>query len=362
MSDHHHPHDEHDHAQPSPETQADAGSQALSEALRSSFTIVKIAMGALVLVFLGSGFFQVGPAEKAVILRFGKPVGEGDKALLGAGLHWSFPYPIDDVVKIPITEIQTVKSSVGWFAQTPEQELLDQEPPAGNTLNPALDGYVLTGDGNIIHSIATLRYRISDPIQYVFHFTSASNLVQNALDSALLSTAAHYRVDDILSRDISGFREAVRHRAAELLDAAHVGVTVETCDVNSRAPRQLKADFANVTTAEFKRDSLLQQAHTAENQTTNQAAADAASIINLAQAETKSLVQSIATDADRFNKLLPQYEANKKSFIEQNIAETMGKFLANVKETWIEPTASDGKHIENRYMLNPDIVKPRSSP
>ena len=37
-------------------------------------------------VFLGSGFFQVGPQEKAIILRFGKPVGEGQKALLTAGI------------------------------------------------------------------------------------------------------------------------------------------------------------------------------------------------------------------------------------------------------------------------------------
>ena len=53
----------------------------------------------MVLAFFGSGFFTVGPQEKAVILRFGKPVGEGQKALLRPGLHWSFPYPIDEVVQ-----------------------------------------------------------------------------------------------------------------------------------------------------------------------------------------------------------------------------------------------------------------------
>ena len=39
----------------------DAGSQALEEALRSSFFIVKLAMEVMVLVFLCSGFFTVGP-------------------------------------------------------------------------------------------------------------------------------------------------------------------------------------------------------------------------------------------------------------------------------------------------------------
>jgi hypothetical protein len=41
----------------------DAGSQALAEALRSSFFIVQIIMVVLVLVFLFSGFYTVGPQE-----------------------------------------------------------------------------------------------------------------------------------------------------------------------------------------------------------------------------------------------------------------------------------------------------------
>src|SRR5712691_4378877 len=93
---------------PPPETPVDAGSQALSEALRSSFAIVKVLMVVLLLVFLGSGFFTVGPQERAIILRFGKPVGQGPQALLGPGPHWSFPYPIDECVKVSITGIQKV--------------------------------------------------------------------------------------------------------------------------------------------------------------------------------------------------------------------------------------------------------------
>ena len=49
-------------------------------------------------------------------------VGEGDQVLRSAGAHWAFPYPIDEVVKIPITEIQTVESTAGWYATTKAQE------------------------------------------------------------------------------------------------------------------------------------------------------------------------------------------------------------------------------------------------
>src|ERR1700749_3871453 len=89
--DHHHDHDHgdhgHEHTHPTPASEPppaeDAGSQALSEALKSSFFIVQIVMFLLVVLFISSGFFKVGPQEKAIILRNGKPVGEGNKALLG---------------------------------------------------------------------------------------------------------------------------------------------------------------------------------------------------------------------------------------------------------------------------------------
>src|SRR5258706_5024236 len=112
-------------------------------------------------VFLVSGMFTVGPQEKAIILHLGRPVGEGNQALLGAGWHWAWPYPIDEVVKVPITEIQQLRSTIGWFAQTPEQEALGQDPPAGGSLNPAVDGCVVTSAGNIRHSRATLRFYIA---------------------------------------------------------------------------------------------------------------------------------------------------------------------------------------------------------
>ena len=205
MNDHDHPHDGLPEPALPPETPVDAGSQALAEALRSSFAIVKFVMVLLVLLFLASGFFTVGPQERAIILRFGKPVGEGEKALLVPGLHWSFPYPIDESIKVSIAGLQQVSSTVGWYALTPEQELAGIEPHGGRARSiPIVDGYALTADANIIHTRATLTYRIKDPIRYVFSFVNASNAVQNALDNALLYAASRFKVDDILTRDIAG--------------------------------------------------------------------------------------------------------------------------------------------------------------
>jgi membrane protease subunit HflK len=353
-----HDHEHHDHD--APKTQ-DAGSQALAEALRSSFAIVKIVMALMVLAFFGSGFFTVGPQEKAVILRFGKPVGEGDKILLNAGLHWSLPYPIDEVVKIPITEQQIVSSTIGWYLTTPEAELSGEEMPAGPTLNPAIDGYVLTADRNILHARATLRYHIDDPMRYVFGFTNAQMTVQNALNNALLYTAASFNVDDILLNRVDEFREAVQLRVTDLAEQQQLGIVIEQCDVESRPPRQLQSVFDQVTDARVNRDKALIGAHSYENQITNSAGAQAVSIINRAEADRTNYVASITAEAKRFTDLLPGYETNRNLFAQMTLVQTMGQVLTNVQDKIYLPQRADGQPRELRLMLNREPPQPKNA-
>jgi modulator of FtsH protease HflK len=337
---------------PPPETPVDSGSQALSEALRSSFAIVKFVMLVLLLVFLASGFFTVGPQERAIVLRFGRPVGQGEKALLGPGLHWSFPYPIDEYVKVSITGIQKVTSSVGWYAVTPEQELSGAEPPAGGTLNPAVDGYVLTADNNIVHSRANVTYRISDPIRYVFWFTDGAKAVQSVVNEALLLTASRYKVDDLLTLDKIGFTEAVRKRLVQLTEARNLGVQIEQCTVDSVPPRQTKDAFANVLKAEVMRSKVLNEARSYENQVLSKASADAESLINTARSDRTNLVAEISSRAAQFEQLLPKYKSNPALFVQQRLMETLGRVYTNAEHKIYVSQGAPGNPRENRFLFN----------
>jgi len=362
-------HDHHDHSH-TPETR-DAGSQALSEALSSSFLVVKIAMAALVVIIIGLGFFRVSPGEKAVILRFGRPVGEGQNILLSSGkLYWSYPYPIDDVVHIPIAEIQKVTSSVGWYLTTPEMELAGTEPPAGPSLDPAIDGYVITADRNIIHTRATVSYHIDDPLTAIFNFASGtnhqfnldgiSNAVQDAANNSLVATAARFNVDDILTRDIAGFQDAVSERVNALVEQEHLGVVIDQCQVQSAAPRQLKDVFAQVTTARQNRDKVYSEALGEQNRILSQAGAEAQSVTNAAESARVRYVSSVESDAEVFTNLLPRYQSDPRLYMQLELAKTMAEVLTNVGEKKILPTKADGKSIELRLMLNNEPFQPNS--
>lgn len=367
---HHHGHvHEHAHAPDAPEA-GDAGSQALAEALHSSFAIVKFVLALLVLAFFASGIFQVGPQEKAVVLRLGKPIGVGQKELLGPGLHWSFPYPIDEVIKIPISSLQRVVSTAGWYYMTPGEELTGESQAAAGPLNPAINGYALSADTNIVHVRVTLRYRIEDPLTAIFGFASntnftyglagVSNAVQNVLNNALLYTAAHFSEDDILTRHVGDFKYAVDQRVQGLIDSENLGISIDTCAVDTAPPRQLKDIFQKVTEASENRNKALLTAQTAADKILSDAGAQAAAITNAAEIARNRYVTELSAEAKKFTDLLPQYETNRDLFVKVEVAQTMAQALTNT-EKWIEPTSIDGKGTEVRLLLNREPPQPKKT-
>lgn len=338
----------------------DAGSQALAEALRSSFGIVKLLMALLVVVFFVRGFFTVGPQERAVILRFGKPLGEGEKALRGPGLHWTLPYPIEEYIKIPVTEQQKARSTVGWFAPPPGGELLDSKPESRGILDPRADGYVLTADANIIHLRATLSYRIQDPIGFYFGFGNAAATVTNALDNALVHSAARFKVDDILTRDVEAFRETVSKRASELLEQAGVGIRVEQCFVERSAPGFLLEAFNRVGQAEAARSKQLNDARKTEGELLSWAATEATNRVNAARAASARLVESLQSEATNFVKLLPEFNRYPDLFLQQRLSATMIRAMTNVQDVILLSERADGQPRELRLLLNREPQRPRT--
>jgi membrane protease subunit HflK len=346
---------------PSPETPEEAGAQALAQALRSSFTIIKVIMIGLVALFLFSGFFTVEPQDKAMILRFGRPVGGPEGELLNPGPHWAFPRPIDEIVRIPINQVQSVNSSIGWYATTPAAEAAGTEPPPGESLDPVRDGYLITGDENIIHARATLRYRIAEPgLRFMMDFAQATNFVQNALNCALLHAAARYRVDDALTRDQAGFRETVRERIQQLINQQGLGITIDQIeDVRLIPPRQCNEAFARVTQATVQQSRELNEARSYENQTVTRARAEAEARRNTGEADRARLVQFVAAEVERFTNNLPAFRANRELFIQQRQSEVLRVVFTNASEKTVLPQRGNASRTL-WLQLNREPPKPRT--
>jgi membrane protease subunit HflK len=337
----------------------DAGTIALEEALRTSFKIVKSLMAILVVVFLFSGVFIVQPNEVAVRLHFGRPVGVGMEQLLKPGLHWAFPLPIDEIVRIPVGQSHTLVSRTGWYQITPEEEALGRSPPVMPSLRPGVDGYTLTGDDNIIHVKATLKYRLqtNGVINYSFRFGNVTNLLQNLLDNSLVYASARFSAEAALYKDLNAFRDEVTRRLYRHLEDLSLGVVVESVEVQTIAPVAVKADFDLVLTAQQAADTNINRARIDARSLTNSALAQAAGMINDGLTHSNELVKTVTSDARMFEELLPKYQSNPELFKQRLLAETMQRVLTNAQEKFFVPIRSDGKPREVRLLLGREPLK-----
>jgi membrane protease subunit HflK len=263
-------------------------------------------------VFFTSGIFTVGPQEQAIILQLGKPVNGGH--LYGPGLHFAWPRPIDEVVKLRITSLTTADSSVGWYQSADDRSRGAPEPPPASKLNPANITYALSGDTNIIHVRATAQYRITDPKVFHFNFTDAATMITNALNDALLQTSTEFPVDGILTSNRAEFHERVQQRVLELIEAEHLGVTVAQVEVVASPPLYLRAKFSEVDQAMVKSKSTIEKAQAYATTNVATAQGEAATRVNVADAARKRKVDMMTAQANTFSNLLAQYERNPELF------------------------------------------------
>lgn len=278
---HDEPHREYD--VPRPEEPAtgeafDAANQSLVDALRLSFRILKVVMICTAVIYLFSGLFIVERDKKvAVHLRFGE-----QKGTYREGVHLAWPYPIDEVIQVPIAQ-ESVSLDAFWI-QISEQDKARKTPlsdlmPRGEGLEPGVDGALLTGDRGIMHLQLQAQYRITDADQYIRNVifqgedrTAEKDLLKAVLKNACVASAARATAETIWKYS-SEVGDDVRVRAQAALDRMETGITLDKVDVaQSYYPLQVKGAVDNVTNAMNAKEQAIQAAYAQRQKTLNEAA------------------------------------------------------------------------------------------
>jgi membrane protease subunit HflK len=311
---HDHDHADHDHAHPdepqpypSKGAEPDAAGRSLSEALRISFAILKVIMIILVVAFLASGFKTVGSDEKALVLRFGKVRGVGQEVILGPGAHWVFPYPIDELVRIPVEKNINLAINTFWYKETRDDILGGGVKPRNyvpDQLDPVQEGYCLTGsqrvaplpaqnavasglprvqdgdgsDYNIVHTKWQINYQITGVEQFfrniyvrdakpgeiyfeVMNQTIAP-LLRSLVEDAIVKAMVHCTIDEAL-QSIDTIPRRVQQLVQQKLDTIESGVRVAQVQlVNVKWPKQVDQAFEASISASQTSGQAIAQART----------------------------------------------------------------------------------------------------
>jgi membrane protease subunit HflK len=336
----------------------DTGSLALGDALKSVFGVLKFVMLAVLVIFVGSGVFTVEPNEVAVVLRFGKPVGTTREQVKKAGLHFAFPYPIDEIVKIPFGKSHSIETSSGWYFETPEDIARGAPPRARATLAPYFDGYVISADGNVFHALGTMRYRVTDPVKYVFYYTDATSILQNIINRAMIHAATEFNADAAIYRSRSEFSARIRELIREGLIEQPMGISMEDFEVKTAPPLYVKSAFEQVQAAEQERSRKINVAQGKSSEITKLAEGEAESRRQGGIIESNRLVSAIQAEALSFTAQLQYYENDSDLFKRRVLSESLIVVMDRANDKFFLPVRRDGSSRVVHLKLNRETVRP----
>ena len=311
------------------EVMDDARTRALTEALQSSFKVARVIMVILAVAFFGSGITKIDNNKQALHLRFGK-----FKDTLPPGLVWAWPYPIDEIVQIPVNENRTITSDVGWRTE-------DEETPQNSTsFQPTYDGYTLTGDGNTLHVKAEMNFSLDEKSgaaikAYEFGFSDVTGFLESVLDNAVYHASAGRSALDAYTLQ-SDLRNAIERRVKKTIGGidSDLRIKINSLTLDVTVPLDVKPAF----------DAFLKVQQESQQKVAT-AKADAVSAIANALGQAKViegggqtaaniLLTSVRAEAKAFAEQRPYYEDNPGLFERRLVAEAMQRILTNAVDVF----------------------------
>jgi modulator of FtsH protease HflK len=395
----------------------DPANQALADALRISFMILKLVIIFVVGLFIAGGFYQVEQNQRAVELLFGRVQGVGREAIAEPGWHWVWPY-VGEVILIPApTAVQTLDVDSFWYYMTEKEKTLGKVTRVEKTLQIVRDGYSLTStrradramlrdvsdgsgldggerelsvtDYNLVHTKWRIEYYVTDPITFVRNLWDGKKqgwfvverLLRSVLSDAVINVSAHRDIDWILWQNTNQFTNDVEVRMTARLNAIDVGLTAKLILIDKSTPHQVRQAFDRATSARSTKNAMLNTAEAQANEIINEAEAQQKIIVADAKAYVKTIVNSARADAayidevlgkinsktqERFPGNIPDYQARRKQAfndllnetVDQLYQETLREVMAGADETIVLPvTAGKPKEVRIQISRDPTIER-----
>jgi membrane protease subunit HflK len=341
------------------------GEAALQDALRVSFRLLRIVMVILIVVYIFSGIRIVPQDEKAVVLIFGKIRGIGEERVKGPGFFWTWPKPIAEIIPVNTEHVRVLdtKNSFWYFVDPLTPPDMEGNFPSGPTLDPARDGYTITGDVNLLHTHWALRYTVQNAEAYALAFQNVDDLLRNELRHAVVRVSAGFSIDRALRTDIASFIRAVENACRHGSDALNLGISIQGIElVGKSAPLQMTDAFDQVTIAENERAAAYSEATRDATQMLNKAEAKASEVVEEAHSAANTYISDLEARADYFRDIRGSLDGGPDSFKEKLLLqEARTRIFQKVQESFHVPRPVDGKETEYRIILTPRQKSPLKS-
>jgi modulator of FtsH protease HflK len=266
----------------------------------SSGALIAIALG----VWLASGFYVVGPAEKAVVTRFGRYT-----ATAGEGLNWRIPWPVESKQLVNTQE---------FLSFTDHTRMLTQ-------------------DAALVDINIAVQYRRSDPKAFVFSIVDPERTLGEASESAIRESVGQSQLEFVLEKGRQEIAVRTRQLIQRTLDGYKSGlevISVNLQDVN--VPEQVAPSQKDAIKAREDKDRLRVEAETYSNDILPRARGTAARQVLDAEAYRQRIVADAEGESSRFAQLAGAYEKAPAVTRQRLYLETMEAVLGNTGKVIVD--------------------------
>ena len=281
-------------------------------------------IAAVALLWLATGFYQVQPNEQGVVLRFGKYADTTD-----AGLHYHLPYPVEEVIKVNITQERSINLGVAE-AYTTTNRVAIRNGQTGNTdpLKSFTESHMLTGDENIVDVNLTVVWRIKNAKDYLFSMQDPDNTVRVAAQSVLREIVGQSEMQAIITGDRGKVEDETKAELQKVMDEFGSGIEIVRVKLQKAdPPKQVVDAFNEVQRAKADMERFKNEAEAYRNEILPKARGEASQLLQNAQAYKEAVVNKAQGEADRFNSVYNAYKEGKNVTTRRMYLETMEDVL-----------------------------------
>lgn len=321
------------------------------EALTLAFRMLKGLMVVLFILFFvkpgpDQGFFIVEPDEVAFVLRFGRIVGEGAASRVRTpGWHYAWPHPVDEVRRVKIRQVIEVALDDLWRPKVleTEKEKPDEKGTEGGyvplanrmsyrawkarsrlSIDPTNEGYLITGDRNVVQVRAVLKFQIVDPERWSFAAMERSEVLRSIGYAELIRAAGAQGVDAILAEGKATLALAVRKAVQAKVTALKLGVEVVAVEFKEIVPnRHVMKEFQSVVSAYIEKETRVKEAMSYEKSEIPRAQSEANRIRSSARAAAGDIKARAEGDVARFDAVLAEHRKDPSAMRDRLFRQTM---------------------------------------
>jgi Cu+-exporting ATPase len=255
-------------------------------------------------LWLGTCFAQVEHGAVGVVRRFGAVTAE-----LPPGLHVRWPWPVETVTRLRPGDVRTVELG---FRVVPDAQKGPRDADANTWTSGHGDGIgrltdeavMITGDGDLLEILATVRYRIRDARQYLFTASNPEGVIRSAAESVLRELVASHRFLELLTvRRAELERAALVRLNARLAEVAPdgLGVALDGFTLHDlHPPPEVVSSYHAVAKAIQERDRVVNEATADALRMRRRAEEEADRVLKRAGADAHARLEAARADRDSF--------------------------------------------------------------